>query len=329
MKEQLTRIFLLGLLITLFGSIAFAQDDTKTRSITSDDFASKRPAGAVGTAPNKNMGKNVVRRTSYKYVRKNKNVVRRSKALEKPNSSLGLTSSVEEVGVTMWKLRPPLKSDSGFRFPVRINNLIQNWTAERIDADTSLKSGDRVRIAIESSVKGYLYVINSEIFSDGTFGEPFVIFPGSLGEDNSVEPGMLVDIPDQTENDPYFLINPKGKNYVGELLTVIISPKRLTNLKTDEERRITNLEELINLELGAEVEIFSRSDAQDKIYTNAEASAACGGKTRQLVREKSNNPCGEKTRQLTREEPLPQTIYRVKTFTGKPAVAFVRLNVGS
>ncbi len=33
------------------------------------------------------------------------------------------------------------------------------------------------------------------------------------------------------------------------------------------------------------------------------------------------------TRQLTGEEPLPQTIYRVKTIAGQPSVAFVKLNV--
>ena len=71
----------------------------------------------------------------------------------------------------------------------------------------------------------------------------------------------------------------------------------------------------------------SRSDAEDKIYTPAEANSACGAKTRQLVREKSTqNPCGSQTRQLTREEPLPQTIYRVKTRAGQPSVVFVKLN---
>ncbi len=335
MKEQLTRIFLLGSLITLFGLIAFAQTDTQTRSITSDDFASKRPAGGVGSINNAKKPavtkKQIVRRTSYKYVRRDKKAVRRSEASvnAKPGEKKETANAVSEVGVTIWRLRPSIKSDAGFKIPVLINKLKEFWTAERIDAETYLKSGDRVRLAIESSVPGYLYVINSEIFSDGTYGEPSVIFPWPSDEDNSVRPGMLVDIPDQTEDLPYFVINPKQKKYIGELLTVIVSPRPLSALKTDDEGRITNLEELMELELGAEAEIFSRNDSQDKIYTQEEASAACGGKTRQLVREKSTQPCGEKSRQLTREEPLPQTIYRVKAFTGQPAVAFVRLNVGN
>lgn len=319
------------LAVIALSSAIYAQDDVQTRSITSDDFASKRPTVNVNVKRNSKAKTPVVKKASYKYVRRDRNSVRRGKAPVKSPAEIANTvlGSVSELGVTMWKLRPPLKSDSGFKLPVLINKLREFWTAERIDTDTPLKSGDRIRLAIESSVSGYLYVVNSEIYSDGTFGEPSVIFPESPNEDNSVEPGILVDIPDQTEDHPYFVINPRRERYIGELLTVIVSPKPLINLKNDNERKITNLEELIELELNAESEIFSRSDVQDKIYTQEEASAACGGKIRQLTREKSTQPCGEKTRQLTREEPFPQTIYRVKTVTGQPAVAFVRLNVGN
>ena len=113
---------------------------------------------------------------------------------------------------------------------------------------------------------------------------------------------------------------------MGELLTVIVSPKPLTNLKTDKDGLITNLDNLIDLETSADVEIYSRTDLQDKTYTQAEADSACGSKTRQLTREKTvEKPCGAQTRQLTREEPLPQSIYRVKTIAGQPSVAFVHL----
>ncbi len=124
------------------------------------------------------------------------------------------------------------------------------------------------------------------------------------------------------------MINPKQGNYTGELLTVIISPTPLTNIKIDKDGKIKNLSDLIELETNSVAEIFSRNDTEDKIFTQAEADSACGSKTRQLVREKSTeNPCGVKKRQLTREEPLPQTIYRVKTQTGQPSVLFIKLNV--
>jgi hypothetical protein len=104
-----------------------------------------------------------------------------------------------------------------------------------------------VRLAIESSNSCYLYVINSEIYTNGTFGKPFLIFPALAEEDSRVQSGLLVDIPDQAEELPYFVINPKKDNYSGELLTIILSPKPLTNLKTDSDGKMKTLETLSDL----------------------------------------------------------------------------------
>ncbi len=312
--------FILG-----FTSFLLAQDATKTRSITSDDFNSQRPASKASNNK-KPRQKPTVRRANYKFVSQNKKVVRRQNVRKPQNTAKA--EKVSEIGVTVWKLRPSRSADNGYKLPVLVNSLRQMWTAERVGADTLFQAGDRVRLAIESSVSGYLYIINSELFANNGVGEPFLIFPESENQDNSVKPGLLVDIPDQTEDLPYFLINPKKSNYKGELLTIIISPKPLTTLKADKDGKIRNLDELIGLENNTDAEIYSRSDSQDKIYSQTEAESACGAKTRQLTREKSpENPCGAKTRELTREEPLPQTIYRVKTSTGQPVVAFIELNV--
>lgn len=340
MKKQLKLILFVGGVFFIFVSAVFAQDNPQTRSITSDDFASQRPAavsagltGKKDKRGNQTPAKNTKsKKAVYKYVRQDKNVSRtknvQRKPKVKPNVAVNKPEKVSEVGITMWKLRPSSSSDNGYKLPVLVNDIRQLWTAERVNPDTGFQAGDRVRLAIEASDAGYLYVIDSEIYSDGSFGAPFLIFPASPDEDNSVKPGLLVDIPDQTEDLPYFVISPRKDNYAGELLTVIISPKPLTNLKTERNGKIKNADELIDLEIDAEAEIYSRTDDQDKIYAQSEAQAACGAKTRQLTRESSTtNPCGTKTRQLTREEPLPQTIYRVKTVAGQPSVAFVKLNV--
>lgn len=310
-----------------------AQDEPKTRSITSDDFASQRPAsgGASGSLGKTSRSNSKSNRVSYKFVRRSQPIARRKNAVKRknpPTVTQPKPEKISELGLNIWKLRPSTARDGGFKLPVLNNNVRQMWTAERVSGEIPFKKGDRIRIAVESSVSGYLYVVNSEVFSDGSFSEPFLIFPAGKDDDNSIQPGMLVDIPDQAEDLPYFIINPKSENYAGELLTVIISPKPLTNLKTDDEGKLFNLDELIEMELDAENEIFSRTDKQDFIYTDAEASATCGAKMRQLTREKSKEkPCGAKTRQLTREEPLPQTIYRIKTTAGQPVVAIINLPV--
>lgn len=321
-KKHLKRILILSGFAILFASPVFAQVDTP-RSITSDDFNNQRPSAKKPQGGKKSP-------INYKHIRKDKNPIRVKSGQGKPKS-VKKAVKVFTVGVTIWKLRPPRPTDNGYKLPVRINGSLQEfWTPERVSPDTLFRTGDRVLFAVESSKPGFLYLVNSEIYRDGSMGAPSVIFPSTTGEDNYVKPGLLVNIPDRSEDFPYFNIEPKKNNYAGELVTIIISERRLDSLKIDENGKIKNRDELIKLEINAEIDIYSSEDAEDKLYTQAEAEAACRPKTRELVKEKlSINPCREKTRQLTREEPLPQTIYRVKTAAGQPAVAFIRLQVSN
>lgn len=303
----------------------------QTRSITSDDFASQRPASAkTGRTAVGNRNRRPARAT-YKFVRKGTPPVRWSAKAKSTKSRVPPPAStkISEIGVTIWKMRPALRADAGFKLPVKVSGAVQMWTAERVNTDTQFRAGDRIRLAVESPVSGYLYVINSEIGSDGSLGTPHLIFPETAAQDNSVVPGMLVDIPDQREELPYFVMNPKKDNYAGEAIAIIISPTPL-RIKSDSKGKIEDVENLDELIPNAEAEVFIRTDVRDKIYSNAESQSACGAKTRQLEREKAaTQPCGTATRQLTREEPLPQTIYRVKTSSGQPAVALIELRTGN
>ena len=310
-------------------SAPFALAQVQTRSITSDDFASQRPAKTdpVGKKPVSNKPKSL----TYKFIRTDKNVVRVGKPPVKPPPA-NLPAKVTEIGVTLWRLRPPSQSEAGsFLLPVLDDNQERKmWLAERVSIDTIFEVGDRIRFALESSDSGYLYIFGRETYSDGSIGAPYPIFAASRTDTNMVRPGMLFDIPDQREDLPYLKINPKKPNYTGELLTVIISPKPAADLSVDKSGNLKNGEGLSQLEFGTEVEIFSRTDSADKIFSRAESEASCGVKTRELVRETpGTDPCGTRSRQLSREEALPQTIYRVKGISGHPAVAFIKLAVRS
>lgn len=322
MKIRLTCFLPIAAILFVFP--AFAQE-VKTRSITSDDFISQRPSASTDS---KKPSRASARRASYRYSAKQRRIARRTpRAGQKKTADQ--PAKVTEIGVTMWRLRPPLRGEAGPKLRVKVKkDADEMWTAERVSTDTVFRAGDRVRIAIESSVSGYLYVINSELYSTGSVGPPTLIFPIFADEDNSVEPGMLIDIPDKAENYPYFSLKPQKANYAGELLTFIVSPEPLTKMRVDDEKHITDLGYLSDVEEDSEAEVFSRTDLRDKLYTAAEAEAGCGAKTRELLRGKtSGKPCGANTRQLTREEPLPQSIYRVKSITGRPVAAIVSLNV--
>jgi hypothetical protein len=311
------------------------QDGSGTRSITSDDFASKRPASAEGAVAGKKVTKKASKHAStarakppqYAFVRSEKNVSRArppkaAAAVKGPLRSL-------DIGVTLWRLRPPHKSEAGaFLLPVLDDDHERTmWLAERVPIDTVFNPGDRLRFAVESSAAGYIYVFGREMYSDGSFGKPYTIFGGS-GAEGSVRPGMLFDIPDQQEDLPYLLITPKKVNYIGELLTIIIAPRPTDQLALDKDGKLKNGDNLSQIEFGSEAEVYSRSDAENTIFTKAEADASCGVKTRELVREQpGTDPCAAHARELTREEALPQTIYRIKAQSGKPAVAFVKLTV--
>lgn len=311
------------LLSFAFSCPIIGQQGVQDRSITSDDFAEKRPAPVRGTSR--------PRRANYKFVRSEKKVVQSRPTAAESSAKTAkpvIEPVVSEIGVTMWRLRPPQEKESGHFFEVVDGSKgRQMWLAERVSIDTPFKSGEKIRFAIESSVEGYLYVFNRETFADGSLGVPYMIFPESVRDDNSVGPGILVDIPDQRDDVPYFNITPQGPNYTGELLTVVIAPKPLAGIRLDRDGKVTSTEELSNLEFGTEAEVFSRADIDDKIYSKAEFESACGGRTRRGKTEKSGSPCGITSRKLTRDEPLPQTIFRAQSVPGAPAVVFVKLAV--
>jgi len=318
--------FVISLVLLCFG-VAPAQDGPTSRSVTSNDFAAQRPQRP------RVQGRPQVRVTPRKYTltRTEKNIARWKKpkkpvAPPAPNSPIKVT----EIGVTMWKVRPPKSREVGKQLPCKDETgTTRMCIAERVPTDTAFKLGDKVRFAIESSDAGYLYIIDRETFSDGTFGDPILLFPESGQDDNQIGPGMLFDLPDQREEDPppYFLFKRGSKGsavLTGDVLTVVISPKPLS-FDVDQSGKIKDDDALVAMESVAEVEIFNRTDKADRIFSNVEAEAACGPKTRSLAREKSSSrPC---TRQLFREESAPQALYRVKGQAGQPAVAFVRLSL--
>ncbi len=329
--KQATGFVLLVFCTLLIAISVSAQDDPQTRSITSDDFVKDRPAGVKPTAPGPRRPPLARRRSvTYKFVRKDQNAVRwRTDASRPRPPKPGPAAKVvtHDIGVTMWKMRRPLSSDVGVKLPVTVNKSVEWWTAERVPVTSDFQAGDKVRIGIESPTAGYLYVVNVELSSGGGYGEPRLIFPDPVAQPNFVGPGMLVDIPDQKESHPYFDINPKSANYAGELLVVIISPTRL-DIKSDSKNRIIGIDTIVDFEASLNVHVFSSDDSENKVYSDAEAQATCGSRTRELERQSTaTKPCGSASRELTRDEPPPQSIYRVSKYEGTPAIAFIKLNV--
>lgn len=146
------------------------------------------------------------------------------------------------VGVTVWRLRRPIASDSGERLLVQEGSEEEAWIPERISGNTRLTPGDRVRVSVEAARTGFLYVIDREQYADGSFGEPHLIFPTTrtLNGDNKVDRGKLIEIPAQDDGPPYFTLQRSRPDQVAEVLSMLITPEPLTNIEiTDKSQKLS------------------------------------------------------------------------------------------
>ena len=209
--------FLILFLIT--GTLVVAQkSDEATRKLW--DTAYIAPAAGKKTAR---------RHSSRKY------------RIATPNVPIDNVVPESVVGVTIWRLRPAGRADSGERIIVHDDNA-KEYVPERISQTTKLNAGDRVRISVEAARNGYLYVIDRELYADGTLGEPYLIFPTTrtLNGDNQVSVGKLAEIPAQEDSPPFFTIRKSRPDQVAEMVSVLVTPTPLEGVQiTDKAQKLT------------------------------------------------------------------------------------------
>jgi hypothetical protein len=175
------------------------------------------------------------------------------------------------------------------------------WTPERIEADTPLKIGERVRISVESPRAGYLYVVDREQYADGSLGDAYLIFPTTRTRngDNKVRPGKLIDIPAQEDAPNYFTLvpSPSRSDQVAEMLSFMVTSKPLENLPLTEKPLKVTKSDIAKWEKNwsSEVERLEMNGGAGRAWTNEEKAASATSSSRLL----------------TQEEPAPQTVYRI------------------
>jgi hypothetical protein len=220
----------------------------------------------------------------------------------------------EEIGFTVWKLRRKLPNETSASVSAVENGIRVEYVPERMESETPLQLGDKVRITVESPRDGYLYVVDTEQYTDKTFGKPYLIFPTqrTRGGNNRVSAGVLIDIPAQDDDVPFYVVNSKNPLYAGELLSIIITSEPIEGISTPPQAK--SLESVLteqwreNWELEAEV--FEQEGGSGAGWTPAEKEAGqVGG------------------RALTQEDPAPQTVYRVRADKRKPVLVNLALPV--
>jgi hypothetical protein len=197
------------------------------------------------------------------------------------------------VGVTVWRLRPYREADEGERMIVHEGSDAAAWIPERVPGNAGLSEGDRVRLSIEAARTGYLYVIDREQYADGTLGEPYLIFPTTrtLGGDNRVRAGRLVDIPAQEDSPPFFTLKRSRTDQVGEQLSVIVTPSPLDELQTGAQAQRLSAERVAQWEKSwgpTQAGRMELSDGAGKPWTKEEREA--GASAAHLLKASAPSP---------------------------------------
>jgi len=209
-----------------------------------------------------------------------------------PRVSPAGVSGDSVVGVTVWRLRPSREADDGERMIVHEGSDAAMWIPERVPANAGLAEGDRVRLSIEAARTGYLYVIDREQYADGTLGEPYLIFPTTrtMGGDNRVKAGRLVDIPAQEDSPPFFTLKRSRADQVGELLSVIVTPVPLDELQIGAQAQKLSVERVAQWERswGEQTGRMELSDGAGKLWTREEKEA--GASAARLLNASAPNP---------------------------------------
>ena len=217
------------------------------------------------------------------------------------------------VGVTVWLLRESKPEDDK---AVRIASPAGGveYTPVRVDADTPLAQGQKVRVGIESARGGYLYVIDREQYADGSLGPPYLIFPlqRTRAGKNRVAAGRLVEIPGIEDNPFYFTMRTSRPDQVAEVLTVLVTPEPLAEvpLARNPVELSAGKVQAWEKQWAARVQRLPARGEAGKLYTRAEKEAALTG-----------------TRLLTYDEALPQVLYRVEAKPGDPLLLKVPLRI--
>jgi hypothetical protein len=212
-------------------------------------------------------------------------------------------TAVEEelIGLTIWRLRETNQ---------------HNPIAERAMIDTLFNEGEQVRFSIEVPQEGdgYLYVIDREVYADGTTSDPYLIFPSQTTppRGNIVTAGKPVYVPAQGDPNPYFTLEVSRRDHVREKLTFIISPKPLKLiLETSGNPAQLDRAQVAQWEKqwGGHVERREERNGAGKQWTVAEKEAGNG------------------QRRLVQGDPLPQTIFLVKAKPGVPIILHAPLQI--
>lgn len=312
------RVFCLAGLASMFlagntavsGAAAF--QDEQSKSIQSLAYLRKRPVAAeAGGTTNVESYRPVIRVK----IRKRKPPVMIARVPK------GVTTETARLGFTVWRVQDIPKAENSKGLTERDERTGNARRAERLDSSLPLALGDSVRIGIESLTHaGYLYIIDREKYSDGTYGPPTLLYPTLRyrGGDNYVRPGDVTFLPGPGRE--ITVTADYGRNQVAEELIIVVSPTRLvpqSELRAEQVKISPNqLLQWIKNWSAEEIQI-DQIDTQGQAMTEAE----------RLAGAEQSKGLTERPKPLSQSDPMPQTTFEMKIKRGSPLITTVTLPI--
>jgi hypothetical protein len=282
----------------LTSAYVFSQDET--RGVKPIEYAQYLPKKYATSRPKKKTpSKKQAQITlpKYKYIVEN-------------NNDLPIIEGTE-IGITIWRLREVVtkdKVDSAVVENTRILKRVKGKEKdvsvkvipERISLNTPLADGDLVRFAIEVPTEGYIYIISQELYTNGKYSQPYLVFPSrrDVGKTDKILSGKLLFIPNEEDNFQISKLKESGSETLEEVFTIIVAKEPLSDLpplETDEPKELSlnSFQEWKN-KWGGKVFKFEQESSSKLLITRTEKKATL---TNDII--------------LSENDLLPQTIYHI------------------
>lgn len=292
--------------IALFvASIIFAQDDD-TRRIWPEQYSNASGSQQPAAAPANSAAKPPANTA------KPPSPPKPTYTVATPSVSVQTVAPDSVVGITLWRLEPA-SAGSQVTIPVQTGaSKTTPYSPVRVASDAKLSKGDFVRLSIEASRDGYLYVIDREVYADGSQGDPYLIFPTTrlLGGNNQTTRGKVIEIPAQQDNPPYLTLTPSRNDQVAELISILVTPVPLSNLQIGSSEVKMSRQQVADWEKtwGKTNGRLEMQNGAGQTWTNTEKEAGAG------------------SRLLKHDDPSPQTVfYNPTAKSGDPTFVNVTL----
>lgn len=232
---------------------------------------------------------------------------RRKRSTHKNSRAANIKSTFSNrlIAFTLWRV---IKKDNTNNSDEAQNVL----DFESINLDTPLAANDELRVTIEIPRRGYLYVIDSEVYSDGEKNAK-LIFPTNRinNGDNRIAPAQPVGIPNIEDSPPFFTLNLK-KDQQAENLRILVTSKPLTDLNIGDKPQalsIKDFEALKKFEVKVEKIELGRVN---KLQSKAEQQAEFGNRAK---------------KELEHTSPLPQSAFLAATDSGDSIMTVLTLKL--